>query len=85
MPKSGTDPATIFTFSELYRGEKEEWFSFIVCICCVRKPRPSVSPFYGARGGVKNSPCSSMLFQSMHPGGCNYANSLFPVLDIHVE
>lgn len=61
MPKSGTDPATIFTVSELYRGEKEEWFSFIVCICCVRKPRPSVSPFYGARGGAITETVSSFV------------------------
>lgn len=82
MPKSGTDPATIFTVSELYRGEKEEWFSFIVCICCVGSPAPV--DLLWCWGGAGNSPVQCK-FQSMHPGGCNYANSLFPVLDIHVE
>ena len=24
-------------------------------------------------------------FQSMHPGGCNCVNSLFPVFDIHIK
>ena len=48
------------------------------------KEAPPRLTFLWCWGGAGNSPVQ-YKFQSMHPGGCNCVNSLFPVLNIHVE
>ena len=50
---------------------------------CKGSPAP-VDLFVVLGRGGQASPVQCK-FQSMHPGGCNYANSLFPVFNIHIK
>ena len=77
MQKSGTDPATIFTALELYRGEKEERFPFIACICCARKPRSSGLPFVVCGAGRYCFAGMQSHFNPCDPEGRNI--SLLPI------
>ena len=70
-------------------GERDRTLLFLCAkdspgfIAVQRKPRLGL-PFVVLGRGGQASPVQ-YKFQSMHPGGCNYVNILFPVFNIHVE